>query len=90
MGHSTAHAALIYRHAGAGRDRLIADAASNLVSKGRKKKPKTNKQDRKPKGHAGGPGGLIRTPGNDQGQAEESSSDLALSRRERATGIEPA
>ncbi|MGW1809779.1 hypothetical protein [Streptomyces sp. NPDC002078] len=53
MGHSTAHATLVYQHASAGRDRQIADAVSNLVSKGRKKKPKTNKQDRKPKGHAG-------------------------------------
>ncbi|WP_327595026.1 site-specific integrase [Streptomyces chartreusis] len=54
MGHSTARAALIYQHASADRDRLIAKALSNLVDKGRKKKRKPKKkQDRKPKGHAG-------------------------------------
>ncbi|MFE5922592.1 tyrosine-type recombinase/integrase [Streptomyces sp. NPDC056468] len=54
MGHSTARAALIYQHASADRDRLIAKALSNLVDKGRKKKRKpAKKQDRKPKGHAG-------------------------------------
>ncbi|WP_411059554.1 DUF6011 domain-containing protein [Streptomyces sp. E11-3] len=37
-----------------------------------------------------GHGGLIRSPECDQGQAEEISSDLALSRLERVTGIEPA
>ncbi|MEU5092389.1 tyrosine-type recombinase/integrase [Streptomyces sp. NPDC021356] len=42
MGHSTARAALIYQHASAERDRLIADAVSGLVDKGRH-----------PKGHAG-------------------------------------
>ncbi|MFB7598804.1 integrase [Streptomyces sp. NPDC056160] len=42
MGHSTARAALIYQHASAERDRLIADAVSGLVDKGRR-----------PKGHAG-------------------------------------
>ncbi|GGX10781.1 putative prophage phiRv2 integrase [Streptomyces malachitofuscus] len=47
MGHSTARAALIYQHASAERDRLIADAVSGLVDRGRKGK------DRKPKGHAG-------------------------------------
>ncbi|MFF1557327.1 tyrosine-type recombinase/integrase [Streptomyces sp. NPDC058279] len=36
MGHSTARAALIYQHASADRDRLIADALSGLVEKGRK------------------------------------------------------
>ncbi|MER5538663.1 tyrosine-type recombinase/integrase [Streptomyces mirabilis] len=54
MGHSTARAALIYQHASADRDRLIADAVSGLVNKGRKKIRKTKKkQDRKPKGHEG-------------------------------------
>ncbi|MEU9476552.1 hypothetical protein [Streptomyces sp. NPDC048191] len=54
MGHSTARAALIYQYAGAGRDRLIADAVSNLAGKGRKKNQKAKKkQDRKPEGHAG-------------------------------------
>jgi integrase len=54
MGHSTARAALIYQHASAERDRLIADAVSGLVDKGRKKAQKAKKrQDRKPKGHAG-------------------------------------
>lgn len=54
MGHSTARAALIYQHASAERDRLIADAVSGLVNKGRKKTRKgKKKQDRKPKGHAG-------------------------------------
>lgn len=54
MGHSTARAALIHQHAGADRDRLIADAVSGLVSKGRDKTRKgRKKQDRKPKGHAG-------------------------------------
>jgi integrase len=43
MGHSTARAALIYQHASADRDRLIADALSDLVNRARK-----------PKGHAGG------------------------------------
>ncbi|MEU1083683.1 tyrosine-type recombinase/integrase [Streptomyces sp. NPDC005908] len=47
MGHSTARAALIYQHASAERDRLIADGVSGLVDRGRKGK------DRKPKGHAG-------------------------------------
>ncbi|GAA2900854.1 MULTISPECIES: tyrosine-type recombinase/integrase [Streptomyces] len=50
MGHSTARAALIYQHASAERDRLIADALSALVDKGRKTK---KKQDPKRKGHAG-------------------------------------
>jgi integrase len=57
MGHSTARAALIYQHASADRDRLIADAVSGLVNEARKKssKPKKakTKQDRKLKGHAG-------------------------------------
>ncbi|MEU9001291.1 tyrosine-type recombinase/integrase [Streptomyces sp. NPDC048551] len=54
MGHSSARAALIYQHASADRDRLIADAVSGLVNKGRKKARKAKKkQDRKPKGHAG-------------------------------------
>ncbi|MFC9845153.1 integrase [Streptomyces sp. NPDC060223] len=53
MGHSTARAALIYQHASADRDRLIADAVSGLVKKGRKGARKPKKQDRKPKGHAG-------------------------------------
>ncbi|MFI8501225.1 tyrosine-type recombinase/integrase [Streptomyces sp. NPDC085524] len=35
MGHSTARAALIYQHASADRDRLIADALSGLVEEGR-------------------------------------------------------
>ncbi|MFI0225084.1 tyrosine-type recombinase/integrase [Streptomyces lydicus] len=43
MGHSTARAALIYQHASADRDRLIADALSDLVNRARR-----------PKGHAGG------------------------------------
>ncbi|MEU6536382.1 site-specific integrase [Streptomyces sp. NPDC047000] len=47
MGHSTARAALIYQHASADRDRLIADALSDLVDKGRRRA-------RKSKGHAGG------------------------------------
>ncbi|MFD5481257.1 tyrosine-type recombinase/integrase [Streptomyces hawaiiensis] len=50
MGHSTARAALIYQHASAARDRLIADALSDLVDKGRKPK---RKQDQEPEGHAG-------------------------------------
>ncbi|MCX5557695.1 integrase [Streptomyces sp. NBC_00038] len=53
MGHSTARAALIHQHASADRDRLIADAVSGLVKKGRKGTKKPKKQDRKPKGHAG-------------------------------------
>ncbi|MEU1696304.1 tyrosine-type recombinase/integrase [Streptomyces hirsutus] len=51
MGHSTARAALIYQHASAERDRLIADALSDLVDKSRTVR---KKQDRKPEGHAGG------------------------------------
>ncbi|MFF4789209.1 tyrosine-type recombinase/integrase [Streptomyces sp. NPDC001276] len=43
MGHSTARAALIYQHASADRDRLIADALSGLVDKGRRNR----------KGHTG-------------------------------------
>ncbi|MGW6259239.1 tyrosine-type recombinase/integrase [Streptomyces sp. NPDC055085] len=54
MGHSTARAALIYQHASADRDRLIADAVSGLVKKGRKSAGKAKKKARKPKGHAGG------------------------------------
>ncbi|WP_369271034.1 tyrosine-type recombinase/integrase [Streptomyces sp. R11] len=46
MGHSTARAALIYQHASADRDRLIAEALSGLVDRGRR-----------PKGHAGGTAG---------------------------------
>lgn len=54
MGHSTARAALIYQHASPARDRVISDAVSGLVDKGRKKKRKPKKkQDPKPKGHAG-------------------------------------
>ncbi|MEU8588113.1 tyrosine-type recombinase/integrase [Streptomyces sp. NPDC048664] len=53
-GHSSARAALIYQHASVDRDRLIADAVSSLVAKGRKKTRKARKkQDRKPEGHAG-------------------------------------
>ncbi|WP_311686930.1 hypothetical protein [Streptomyces dubilierae] len=50
MGHSTAWAALIYQHASAARGRLIADALSDLVDKGRKPR---RKQDQEPEGHAG-------------------------------------
>ncbi|MEU4462600.1 tyrosine-type recombinase/integrase [Streptomyces sp. NPDC024017] len=50
MGHSTTRAALIYQHASAARDRLIADALSDLVDKGRKPK---RKHDQEPEGHAG-------------------------------------
>ncbi|CAL9315946.1 tyrosine-type recombinase/integrase [Streptomyces sp. SudanB52_2052] len=50
MGHSTARAALIYQHASAARDRLIADALSDLVDKGRKSR---RNQDPEPEGHAG-------------------------------------
>ncbi|MFB7464410.1 tyrosine-type recombinase/integrase [Streptomyces sp. NPDC056224] len=46
MGHSTARAALIYQHASADRDRLIADALSELVKKG-------TRGTSKGKGHAG-------------------------------------
>ncbi|MGW1774243.1 tyrosine-type recombinase/integrase [Streptomyces sp. NPDC002104] len=53
MGHSTARAALIYQHASADRDRLIADALSGLVKKGRKP-VKGTKEDPQRKGHAGG------------------------------------
>ncbi|MGX5182582.1 tyrosine-type recombinase/integrase [Streptomyces avermitilis] len=53
MGHSAARAALIYQHASADRDRLIADAVSGLVEKGRKGVKKPKKKDRKPEGHAG-------------------------------------
>ncbi|WP_323179071.1 integrase [Streptomyces sp. NBC_00320] len=47
MGHSTARAALIYQHASADRDRLIADALSKLVQG-------TRMDTHKGKGHAGG------------------------------------
>jgi hypothetical protein len=50
MGHSTARAALIYQHASAERDRLIADALSALVDRGRKAE---KEQDPEPEGHAG-------------------------------------
>lgn len=50
MGHSTARAALICQHASAERDRLIADALSDLVDKGRTVR---KRQDRKPERHAG-------------------------------------
>ncbi|MFE3578967.1 tyrosine-type recombinase/integrase [Streptomyces vinaceus] len=50
MGHSTARAALIYQHASADRDRLIADALSGLVKKSRR----GTKEDPPHKGHAGG------------------------------------
>lgn len=87
MGHSTARAALIYQHASADRDRLIADAVSGLVKKGRKRGARrSKKKDKKPDGH----GGLIGAPGCDKGQAEELSSGLAFCHLERVTGIEPA
>ncbi|MEU7338255.1 site-specific integrase [Streptomyces sp. NPDC007074] len=54
MGHSTARAALIYQHASADRDRLIADAVSGLVKKGRKGAGKPKKGSRKPNGHVAG------------------------------------
>ncbi|WP_329018788.1 tyrosine-type recombinase/integrase [Streptomyces sp. NBC_00690] len=53
MGHSTARAALIYQHASADRDRLIADAVSGLVKTGRTDVRKPRKVDRKSKGHVG-------------------------------------
>ncbi|MFF1767957.1 integrase [Streptomyces sp. NPDC058249] len=56
MGHSTARAALIYQHASADRDRLITDAVSGVVEKGRKGVKTSQKKDRKHKGHAGGTG----------------------------------
>lgn len=84
MGHITARAALIHQHASADRDRLIADASSGLVKKGRK----SERQGRA--GHAGGQGELIAAPGTTKGQVEETSSDLALCASERVTGIEPA
>ncbi|MEU8842120.1 tyrosine-type recombinase/integrase [Streptomyces roseus] len=83
MGHSTARAALIYQHASADRDRLIADALSELVRKGAQSTPKG-------KGHAGGAAAWSQTLGTTEGQAEEISSDLAPQCSERATGIEPA
>ncbi|MFF4319982.1 tyrosine-type recombinase/integrase [Streptomyces sp. NPDC001568] len=69
MGHSTARAALIYQHASADRDRLIADALSVLVKKSRRNKEKGvrgTKEDPQRKGHAGGaePNGA---PGNGEG-----------------------
>ncbi|GAA2257289.1 hypothetical protein GCM10010145_26990 [Streptomyces ruber] len=36
VGHSAARAALVHQHASADRDRLIADALSGLVDRGRK------------------------------------------------------
>ncbi|MFG3180768.1 tyrosine-type recombinase/integrase [Streptomyces nigra] len=58
MGHSTARAALIYQHASADRERLIADALSALVDKGRgKTRMDVEKQDPEPEGHAGGTAG---------------------------------
>ncbi|MGW1068039.1 hypothetical protein ACWD4F_26360 [Streptomyces aureus] len=55
MGHSTARAALIHQHASADRDRLIADAVSGLVKKGRKRGAcRSKKKDQKPNGHAAG------------------------------------
>uniref|UniRef100_A0AAU3HYW3 Site-specific integrase n=1 Tax=Streptomyces sp. NBC_01393 TaxID=2903851 RepID=A0AAU3HYW3_9ACTN len=55
MGHSTARAALIYQHASADRDRLIAEAVSGLVKKGRKRGARrSKKKDQKPNGHAAG------------------------------------
>lgn len=52
MGRSTARAALIYQHASADRDRLIADALSGLVKKGRKATKGTT-EDSLRKRHAG-------------------------------------
>ncbi|MCK1822922.1 site-specific integrase [Streptomyces sp. XM83C] len=54
MGHSTTRAALIYQHASADRDRLIADAVSDLVSRARKQTHTAMKEDHQPKGHVGG------------------------------------
>ncbi|MEV7175977.1 site-specific integrase [Kitasatospora sp. NPDC093679] len=51
MGHSTARAALIYQHATAERERSIARAVSELVSKAR---PRARKGTTDPKGHTRG------------------------------------
>ncbi|MFE9108444.1 site-specific integrase [Streptomyces collinus] len=69
MGHSTARAALIYQHASADRDPLIADALSGLVDKARKKIRKAKEEARSKV--EGARGGLNTVPGNDQDQAEE-------------------
>jgi integrase len=52
MGHSTARAALIYQHASAERDRLIADSVSALVSRSRRPSGAREK-DHGSEGHAG-------------------------------------
>ncbi|MFF4386900.1 hypothetical protein ACFY0G_08935 [Streptomyces sp. NPDC001552] len=78
-GHSTARA---------DRDRLIADALSGLVKKGRKA-TKGTKEDPRRKGTQGR-AELTTAPGTTEGQVEETSSDLALRASERVTGIEPA
>ncbi|KAF4405983.1 tyrosine-type recombinase/integrase [Streptomyces lycii] len=54
MGHSTARAALIYQHASAERDRLIADSVSGLVDQARKLATGAHKADEELEGHAGG------------------------------------
>jgi hypothetical protein len=82
MGHSTARAALIHQHATAERERLIGQAVSAVVEQARKQDPQSN-------GHAAGTqaGTKIR---NASGPGRGWNLCLALSRRERATGIEPA
>lgn len=55
MGHSTARAALIYQHASAERDRVIADGVSALVEAARRATVETTgKAEPDPKGHARG------------------------------------
>ncbi|WP_262508374.1 hypothetical protein [Streptomyces spongiicola] len=83
MGHSSARAALIYQPATAERERLIGQAVSAVAEQARGQDPGRN-------GHATGTQGRIEGRGTHQGQVEEQSSDPALSRLERATGIEPA
>ncbi|MFG2479954.1 hypothetical protein [Streptomyces fagopyri] len=71
-GHSAARAALTHQHAGADRDRLIADAVSGLVEEG----PQGRRQAAEEEGPEaqrarGGRGGLIGASESDQGRAEE-------------------
>ncbi|MFD5890100.1 hypothetical protein ACFWHQ_29535 [Streptomyces sp. NPDC060334] len=80
MGNSTARAALVRRHASADRDRLIADASSGLVKKGRRSKEEPQEQEEGRPGRAGrstaqgarrGHGEPVSPPGTAKGQVEE-------------------
>ena len=75
MGHSTARAALIYQHASAERDRLIADSVSELVNTGAGESAPTGSRD--PDGHVEGTAGWNAPREAHRARQRNRSSDLA-------------